>query len=269
MTFAIVNGIRTRYSDAGGDGEPLVFISGTGNSGHIWEAYQVPFFADRYRCITYDLRGTGETDAPEDPYSVAQFGDDCAGLLEHLGVPAANFVGMSLGSAIIQELAITRPQLVRRAGLLATWSSTPRETHIRRWFEARLGLLREGPMSAFRRFAFVMWAPSMIDFHPEQIAELERIFAEAAAPQPLHAYINHFEADLRHDTMDQLHQIRCPALVLYGDEDLITLPWYNRAVAERIPNCQTVEIKGGGHYAFLEHPDEVNKAVAAFLDTPV
>jgi len=262
-----VNDINLRYDVVGDrDGETILWISGTGNSGRIWEAYQVPEFSPRYRCVTVDLRGTGESDAPTDPYSVELFASDVAGLAEQLRIESAHFVGMSLGASIVQELAITRPQLVRSAVLLSTWSSTPREHHIRRWFEARLGLLREAPMSAFRRFAFIMWAPSMVDFHPEEVVELEGIFAAASSVQPPHAYINHFEADLRHDTMDRLHEVSCPAIVVYGNEDLITLPWYNRAVAERIPGCELVEIEGAGHYAFLERPAEVNRAIAGFLE---
>jgi pimeloyl-ACP methyl ester carboxylesterase len=264
MPIIAINGIDLRYDEFGA-GEPLVWISGTGNSGRIWEAYQVPYFAPRYRCVTVDLRGTGDSGAPETPYSVELFASDVAGVLRHLGIGSAHFVGMSLGSATVQELAISQPGLVRSAVLLSTWSSTRREHHIRRWFEARLGALREGPLSVFRRFAFIMWAPSIIDFHPEQVERIEEIFARTASSQPVHAYVNHFEADLRHDTLDRLDRIQCPTLVVYGAEDLITLPWYNKTVADRIPGARLVEIGGAGHYAFLEHPEKVNRAIDEFL----
>jgi pimeloyl-ACP methyl ester carboxylesterase len=264
MPFTTCNGIRVRY-DIVGEGEPIVWISGTGNSGHIWEEHQIPRFSPHYRCITFDLRGTGESDSPEEPYSLELFAQDVSELVDHLGIESAHFVGMSLGSVIVQQLALTRPDLVRSAVLLATWSSTRREHHIRRWFEARLGALREGPLSVFRRFAFVMWAPSMVDFHPEVIERLEANFAASAASQPVHAYVNHFEADLAIDTQDRLSEISCPTVVIYGEEDLITLPWYNRTVAELIPNATAVEIPGAGHYAFLERPKEINDAIASFL----
>ncbi len=265
MGFATCNGIRIRY-DSVGEGEPIVWISGTGNSGRIWEEHQIPRFSPGHRCITFDLRGTGESDSPDEPYGVEDFANDVIGLTEHLGLGSAHFVGMSLGSVIVQQLAITRPDLVRSAILLATWSSTRREHHIRRWFEARLGALEEGPLPVFRRFAFIMWAPSMVDFHSEEIARLEENFAASAASQPVRAYVNHFKADLAVDTMDRLEAITCPTLVVYGKEDLITLPWYNQAVADRIRDSKIVEIDGAGHYAFLERPQAVNDAIAEFLE---
>jgi pimeloyl-ACP methyl ester carboxylesterase len=261
---ADVNGVGLAY-EITGDGEPLVFVGGTGVGGGIWHRAQIPRFSNRHRCITFDLRGTGESDSPQSPYTVGMFARDTEGLLDHLGVHSADFVGLSLGTAVIQELALHAPSLVRRAVLLGTWSSTRREHHIRRWFEARLRTLREAPLEVFQAYTFWMWAPSVIDQEPGLVAELEAFFRQNSGRQPLHAYVNHFEADLGHDTIDRLDQVRCPVLVVYGEEDLITLPRYNETVAQRIPGARTVSIAGGGHLAFIERPEPVNTAIEQFL----
>ena len=57
-----VNGLETHYRDTG-EGPPLVWVMGTGMNGDAWHRYQVPEFSNRYRCITYDLRGSGRSDA--------------------------------------------------------------------------------------------------------------------------------------------------------------------------------------------------------------
>jgi pimeloyl-ACP methyl ester carboxylesterase len=75
----------------------------------------------------------------------------------------------------------------------------------------------------------------------------------------------HFRADLRHETRDRLGQISCPCLVVHGDEDLITLPWYNRTVAGLIPGATLASIPKAGHLAWLERPAELNDLIEGFL----
>lgn len=258
-------GVKIHYDDVG-SGEPLVWVAGTGISGAVWNMWQVPHFSRTHRCVTLDLRGTGASDSPVSGYSVPIFADDVYRVCQHLGIENAHFAGVSLGSAVIQHLAITRPELVRSASLISTWSSTQREHHIRRWFEARLLTLRtNAPVEVFRSFAFWMSSPTIIDLEPELQKTVEQFFAANSAAQPPHAYVGHFEADLEHDTMDRLGEIRCPTLVVYGDEDLITLPRYNDEVARRIPGALRQIIRGAGHLAWVERGAEVNEAIDAFL----
>ncbi len=266
MATAHVNGINIRYEERG-EGFPIVWIAGTGIGGGVWDMWQTPHFERRYRCVTLDLRGTGASDSPESGYSVRTFAEDVIGLVEHLGIKSAHFAGVSLGSAIIQELVLARPDLVRSATLISTWSSTPREAHIRRWFEARLLTLRSGaPIDVFRAFGFWMSSPTVMDLEPVLQSKVEALFAVNSAAQPLHAYIGHFEADLQHDTTDRLGQITCPTLVVYGDEDYITLPRYNETVAARIPNAQRHVIPNAGHFAWVERGAEMNEVIERFLD---
>jgi 3-oxoadipate enol-lactonase len=267
MPRVTVNGgVAINYEETG-QGEPLVWIPGTGNSGRVWERYQLPAFVDRYRCITVDNRGTGESDAPDEPYTVESMSRDIEGLVRELGLTGVTMIGFSLGSVIIQELAIRAPDLLGRAVLLSTWSSTRVEHHIRRHYEARLLALEKAPRDVFGAFAFWMWAPSFVDDEPDRMAELQEFFVGVSSAQPQHAYANHFRADLSHDALERLPQIRCPTLVVYGAEDLITLPRYNQRVAHHIPAAQVREIPRGGHIAWGERPKEVNEAIRAFLDS--
>ena len=263
--LSVNEGIALNYEEHG-HGEPVLWIPGTGNSGRVWTRYQLPDFVDRYRCITVDLRGAGESDSPTEPYTVKMMARDVEDLVRQLGLESIPMVGFSLGAAVIQELAITAPELVGRAVLLSTWSCTREEHHIRRHYEARLRALERAPRDVFAAFAFWMWAPSFVDDEPERMAELEQYFVEVSGSQPHHAYAHHFRADISHDTVDRLPQIRCPTLVLHGAEDLITLPRYNERVAAAIPGAELTVIPGAGHIAWGERPAEVNAAIRAFLD---
>lgn len=265
MPFVERDGVRIAY-DLVGDGPPLVWVPGTGVGGAVWTKAQVPHFRDRYKCLTIDLRGAGRSDAPEGPYAVTQLADDVAAVVEAvLGGQPAHFVGWSLGAAAIQELALSRPHVVSSAVLIATWSSTSREHHIRRWFEARLLALRHAPIEVFRAFAFWMWAPTVVDLEPDRMTDIEEFFRSISYSLPVHAYVAHFEADLAHETYERLPSISCPTLVLCGDEDLITLPRYNQTVASRIPRARLVVIPRAGHFVMLERPNEVNAAIDQFL----
>jgi len=265
MPYVNVNGTRLHYEERG-QGDPLLWVAGTGIGGGVWDVWQTPHFEKRYRCVTFDLRGAGRSDSPEDGYSVRTFAEDTVGLVEHLDLPPAHFAGVSLGSAIIQELALGWPELVRSATLISTWSSTAREHHIRRWFEARLLTLRsEVPIEVFRAFSFWMSGHTVIDLEPDVQALVEECFAANSSSQPLHAYIGHFDADMRHDTTDRLGGITCPTLVVYGDEDLITLPRYNETVAAAIPGARRRVIPKAGHFMWVERGAELNEVIDEFL----
>ncbi len=253
------------YVEESGTGEPVVWIPGTGLLGSSWDTYQVSAFAADYRCITLDLRGSGRTVGGDgEPFTVADLAFDVAACMDAMSIRSATFVGLSLGSAVIQELALHRPDLVRRAVLVATWSSTAREHHIRKHFQSRLYALENGPLDVFAQFAFWMSAPSLYDNEPTLQRRVEADLA-AHMSSRLAGTAAHFRADLGHETQARLGGITCPTLVVHGAEDLITLPWYNERVAELIPGASLRTIPGAGHLIWLERPEQLNAAIREFL----
>jgi pimeloyl-ACP methyl ester carboxylesterase len=255
--------VRVHVAESG-TGHPVVWIPGTGLLGSTWNRHQVSRFAARYRCITLDLRGSGQTEGGGANFTVADLAQDVGCLLEALGAAPAHLVGLSLGSAVIQELAIRRPDLVRSAVLIGTWSSTAREHHIRRHFSSRLYALENGPLDVFAQFAFWMSAPSVIDDEPELQREVESELAAHTSQRP-EGTAAHFRADLSHDTESRLGQITARTLILHGEEDLITLPRYNERVAKLIPGAVIHAIPRAGHLVWLERPREVNDHIDRFL----
>jgi pimeloyl-ACP methyl ester carboxylesterase len=248
-----------------GSGEPLVWVMGTGMSGRAWHGFQIPAFEDRYRCITYDMRGVGAAGCPDEPYTPAVLAGDLVELLDLLEVTSAHFVGFSLGSCTIQELAIMAPERVSSLVLMSTWSNTGLEHHVRRHYESRKYALEHATLDVFSKFAFWMWAPSFVDDQHDQLLQREEYLSTVTGSRDLSGFIGHFAADLAHDTLERLAGISCPTLVIHGDEDLITRPAYNARVAELIPDARRASILRAGHLAFLERPDEMNRAIAEFL----
>jgi len=96
------NGFSTYYEETG-SGEPVVLICGLSADLQVWRL-QVPEFAKAYRVVTFDNRGAGRSDAPDEQYSIGQMADDLDQLLEHLKIERAHVVGWSMGGVIAQEL---------------------------------------------------------------------------------------------------------------------------------------------------------------------
>jgi pimeloyl-ACP methyl ester carboxylesterase len=246
-----------------GTGPVLLWIPGTGLRGRTWER-QVAVFSDRFRCISVDLRASGESTGAETSFDVADLAVDVSQLLDALDVRRATVIGLSLGSAVAQELALLRPELVSGLVLLATWSSSAAEHHIRRHFESRLYALENGPVDVYAQFAFWMSSPWLYDHEPGLQADVEARLREHMSTS-LTGTAGHFRADLAHETRDRLPGIGCPCLVIHGDDDLITLPWYNKTVAELIPQAELVAIPHAGHLSWLERPGALTDHLSVFL----
>jgi pimeloyl-ACP methyl ester carboxylesterase len=251
------------YTDTG-TGAPLVWIPGTGLRGSSWQL-QVDHFADRFRCLTLDLRGSGETRGGGVDFTVADLAADVARWLDGLGLTAATVVGLSLGSAVAQELALARPDLVAGLVLVATWSSSSAEHHIRRHFESRLYALEHGPLDVYGQFGFWMSSPTLYDTEPELQSVVEQRLRTHMSAN-LAGTAAHFRADLSHETRDRLSALDCPVLVVHGDEDLITLPRYNRTVADLVPGAALATIPATGHLSSFERPAELNALIEGFVN---
>jgi 3-oxoadipate enol-lactonase len=143
-----VSGLNMYY-EVHGEGRPLVLISGLGNDLSSW-ALQIPDLAKRYRVISFDNRGSGHTDAPDQPYSIRMMAEDTAGLMDALGIEKAHVLGISMGGYIAEELAMAWPGRV--TGLvLATTSVGPyllKISLLQAW--ARQVLVDVSPMISFQ-----------------------------------------------------------------------------------------------------------------------
>ena len=104
------DGIKLSYEETGAGGPPMVFVHGwCCNRTHF--AAQVAHFSPSHRCVTLDLRGHGDSDKPEDAYSIAGFADDVAWLCGQIGARKPVIVGHSMGGAIALSLAARHPEL--------------------------------------------------------------------------------------------------------------------------------------------------------------
>ncbi|MER6347263.1 alpha/beta fold hydrolase [Streptomyces sp. NPDC001595] len=267
MPSARINGIRLHYEDTG-HGDPVVLVMGRGAGGRAWHLHQVPaLVAAGYRAVTFDNRGVPPTDECPEGFTVGDLVDDTAGLIEHLGLAPCRLVGVSLGAYVVQELMLARPELVRQGVLMAT--------------RGRTDALRTAMAAAERALddagvelppAYAAWVRALLNLSPATLDDdrsaqdwLEVLrFAPPVAGPGVRA-----QSELRvpDDRLAAYRAITVPCLVIGFADDLILPPRLGREVAEAVPGAVYQEIKGCGHYGYLERPQEVNRVLLEFFRT--
>jgi pimeloyl-ACP methyl ester carboxylesterase len=247
-----------------GDGEPLLLIMGTSGSIPLWGEV-VPRLAQTHRVIAFDNRGLGGSERGTGPISVASLAEDASALLEALEVPTAHAMGWSLGSAIVQELALAHPDQVASAVLYATWG---RCDGFQRSVLAALRLpYVHRDMESALATAGIAFSPQLLD-HPDFAQMLEPMLP--AFPQDeaqMQVTVEQWDADLAHDSIDRVPAITAPTLVVVGEQDLLTPPWQAKKVADAIPGARYELVTGPGssHGMHIERPDDLTKIVTTFL----
>ena len=262
MPHVTVNGIGVEYEEAG-SGPPLLLISGLGANRLSWVPI-VPLLSDAFRCIYFDNRGTGQSDAPPGPYTIDLLGDDAAALIDALGIAPARVVGWSMGGSILQALLINHGAKLSDAVLLST---LPAYTDLQHgWLDALLTMRRANLDPLAQGIIGMPWG-----FTPRLLADHTRAFAAAqlGAKNPYPTSLAAFEAQAQairvYDSRPMLPTVTTPTLVLVGAEDVLTPPHQSVEIAALIPSARLQLLPRGGHGMAVEYADDVAQAIRAFL----
>jgi pimeloyl-ACP methyl ester carboxylesterase len=251
------------YFEEHGAGEPLLLVSGQGSDHHGWDTL-VDRFAAQYRCITWDHRGTGESDKPREPaYSIEGFAADAIALLDHLGIARAHAYGISMGGRVCQRLAIAYPG---RLGAVVLGCTTPGNAHgVRRPPDVDAAMTNRptDPEERLRFMAQNLVSPEWMAAHPAWVDAMRERFQH---PIPEYAQKLHYAASEGHEAWDELPSISNPVLVIHGDNDSINVTPNAYLLVGRIPGAELCIIRGGRHAFHVEFAGEAAEAVLGFLD---
>lgn len=259
-SLSVRTGIKIHYERVG-KGPPLILIMGTGLDHSCW-APQIDAYQEFFECISFDNRGTGKTQGLKGLFTTRLMAEDTMALMDGLGIKEAHFSGLSLGSCVAQEIALMRPDCVQTLQLHGTWGRA--HGYAARKFKAQIRLLEELDLRSFYEIN-VLWfiTPEYMDLYSDRVdAQIEAIMRAAPSPEMLK---KQYRADLNHDALDRLHEVRVPTLVTVGSFDVALPPLYAREVSEAIPGSELFVFEGGGHLHNLEHPDEFNRVTLDFL----
>jgi pimeloyl-ACP methyl ester carboxylesterase len=254
---------RLFYEDRG-DGEPLLLFTGFSISSAVFEPL-ADSYAQHFRCLTFDYRGTGRSARWIGVPSMAALAADGLRILDAVGVRSAHVYGVSMGGMVAQEFAIRFPHRVR--GLILAGTSpggplaarpSPRRLAAVAWRVGGGTLRRRRPW-----LAPALFSESFVAREPERAQELQRYFQ--LHPAPLAASAGQFVASVYHDRARQLHRIQAPTLILHGELDAISPVANARQLAAGIPDSELRLIAGAGHAFPLEVPETSLRAVLEWL----
>jgi aminoacrylate hydrolase len=244
-----------------GEGDPLIFVSGLNGVARYWQP-QVPVFAQHYKVVTYDQRGTGGSDRLQKTFSVDQMAAELAALMDGLKIERAHLVGMSTGGAIGQTLAIEQPQRIARLVLSSTWTHC--DPWFRRLFEARREMYQQcGPELHAMFHPLFLYPPEYVNAHDAEITEEQR--AAPTKGSPVYVSVGRINALLAFDRRAGLARIKSPTLVMTCDNDYITPSYHAEKLAREIAGAKLVVPRGGGHSFSKTNPEEFNRIVLEFL----
>ncbi|MFO0996151.1 MAG: alpha/beta fold hydrolase [Alphaproteobacteria bacterium] len=245
-----------------GAGSPVVFIHGLGMDQHMW-AGQVHALADRYRVITYDLIGHGESVKRAGPYSLAMFDEQLQVLADACGIERFALIGFSLGGLIAQTFALAHPQ--RLHALVIMNAVYDRNAEERAAVLARAHAIAESGPAATIDTALERWlTPGFRRARPDvETAVRRRVMTNDPACYAA-AYRVFAEADA--ELAGRLHAIRCPALVITGENDSGSHPAMAKRMADAIPGAELTILPESRHLAPMEDPDTMNAALLDFLE---
>jgi len=259
MPQSKVPGASIHYEQTG-TGPDVVWVSGGGGLASDWDPYQIPYFKGDFRNTTFDNRGIGDTNCDEPmPWPLAKFGDDTAALIEAVCEPPVSLVGISFGSAIVQQVAIDRPDLVRSAIVMGTgsrsvgwgWDYQKAEIDLR-----KAGGRLDG-MFAVTHYAATLYPAKVLgdrELWPKLRDELAEWLASDANEESL---IPQWESCLLYDQTEQLPSCMVPMHVIAFAEDIQAPPQDGQELAEVAGNAEYTEFAGMGHGSIYGHTHDI------------
>jgi 3-oxoadipate enol-lactonase len=255
-----VNGVNLAV-EVRGEGPAILFVHGYPLDRTIWRD-QIDSL-EGYRRIAPDLRGMGQSDAPDLGYGMGIYADDLAALLDALGVNEVVLCGLSMGGYVIFEFLRRWRHRVRALILMDTRAEGD-STEGRRARDAAATRARDGGAGAVGGALLPkMLAPGSEERAPELVDRVRRMMAAT----PVAGMIGALAAMRdRHDSTGLLPTLAdLPTLVLVGEEDALAPPDAARRMATLIPGARLVVIPGAGHLPPVERPSETTAEIREFL----
>jgi 3-oxoadipate enol-lactonase len=265
--FCERNGVKLRY-EIRGQGEPLALIMGFSGSGRTWGEPFLREMERKFSMIVIDNRGTGESDKPDAPITLAELATDAAAVLDHAGIRRSHVMGISMGGMIAQEYALNFGERVR--GLVLGCTTCGMRKSVMGAPELINELMPQPGLSPREQARRGLSACSSEGFAK---SEAGRAFVEARLddmegypPTPPHTFQRQMEAIMAFDTFDRLGQIKAPTLVITGTGDPLVPAQNSEILRAGIPGAKLYQIPGAGHLFFWEAPEESAEAVTSFLE---
>ena len=267
MSKITVNGVTLHYEEKGSGLETIVFShSYLLDNTHF--APQIEALGDRYRCIAYDHRGHGQSQAPKDGYDMENLYNDAVALIEALNCAPCHFVGLSTGGFIGMRIGIRRPELLASLILMDTTAEAEREKNVRQ-FKLLMPIGRWlGWWLVINKVMSIFFAEKFLT-DPGRQDEV-RYWKELITSGNKKALIQ-FGMGIftRASVFEELSKITTPTLVVVGEKDIARPLSEAQRTVEKIHGATLVIIPEAAHLCTIEEPAAVTEAIEEFLSPPL
>jgi pimeloyl-ACP methyl ester carboxylesterase len=260
-----------------GKGEPILLVSGAGGDMNAWDPSTLRVLSSNHTVIVFDNRGVGNTTTGSKPFSIQQFANDTAGLLDALKIRKADVLGYSMGSFVAQQLTVTNPEKVNRLILVAAScggkEGIPQSPQLQKMAsDVAIKFINNISVSQeeMKSLISASLGPGWIRLHPESletIPEAKDLLASITPNNNLKQIkaIQSWFATNWSGICSQLTKLSNPTLVIIGTDDVAVPTANSLVIAEKIPGAWLVQIKDAGHAIPSQYPDKINRVLQTFL----
>ena len=239
------------YDTLGDAAETIVFVHGAGGN-HLSWWQQIPHFRDRFRCVTYEVRGWGQSQDLSGEGRAA-FRRDLEELMDHLEIADAVLVGQSMGGFSVLPYAVAHPDRVR--GLMMA------DTFLGIWDEHLLQEMAKAVATALGNAEAggqtMMVGPDFIERNPYGLFLYQQVRGLNPPVEGGDGALS-FGVDQGAVAIEDLPALTMPTIFLAGELDAIIPAVLIKAASEHVPGARYVEVPTAGHSVYWELPDEFN-----------
>jgi pimeloyl-ACP methyl ester carboxylesterase len=267
-TVSAANGIDYAYREVGADSIPLVLLQHFRGNLDNWDPALMDALAADHRVVAFDNAGVGGSTGTT-PSTIEQMARDAIAFLDAMEFGKADILGFSIGSFVAQELALLRPDVVRR--LILASAAPQGAAGMHGWAPAVIDAVGtpdfkpEGYLSVF-----YAKSPASREAGKQSLGRIGGRAADGDKPASWHTRQAQYDAVCRwgipnHGLLQRVSAIEAPVFVANGDSDPMILPHYSYLLAGLIPQAKLKIYPDSAHGFLFQHHAEFSADVAAFL----
>jgi pimeloyl-ACP methyl ester carboxylesterase len=245
-----------------GNGKPVLLINGFSAPLDFWDPILLAKLASNHTVIVFDNRGIGNTTSGIKKFSISQFANDTAGLLDALNVSKADVIGWSMGGMIAQELTLMHPEKVDKLVIHASSCGGKQSVLPSQQVIMAAVTISSNSVERIQKILSLLFPETWRMQNPNYLEKLPRT-TEVIPSETLDLQT---EAILNWEGVcDKLNIITQPTLVVVGTDDFFTPSSNSLLIAEKINGSRLVQIPGGGHGLMFQYPETFNSILQTFL----
>ncbi len=261
MTTTRIDDIQITYDDVG-MGSAVVLIHGYPFNRSLWTE-QTEALTSRFRVVTPDLRGFGESDASEGPATMNRMAQDVAKLMDHLGIDQAVIAGLSMGGYVALAFVKQFPSRVKALVLADTRAQADTEEGKQTRAQQAEKAMAEGMAGIADAMLPKLLTPETVSKRPEVVKRVRDMMLKTKPQGAASALLGMAE---REDLTEFISTIRVPTMIVVGREDAITPVADSEKMHAKIATSHLVVLENAGHVSNLEQTEQFNFALLKFLE---